>query len=262
MKKLFRYFLLILIISCFTISCHCKIDSKPELIDFNSSECQEGSNSTNLYRLVNRIQDIKIENEFKTYEIFVVANCSRASNGGIEMKNDTLNLKYEGIPIITESRETEEHIIVESVVVESDCDCGFVLTYKIKGLPTKDYVVVANGETISQTPHKYRIVRDKPKFDVVNNDTINLIDIYGLKQGLHIFNLQDGRLYRKINFIDNEMTTGLASVGYNFEGFDMVETYMKDKNYTKRKYYNRGVLIKECDTDGTFDEGTNCEYFE
>lgn len=262
MKKLFRNFILVLVISGFSISCQHKIDSKPELIDFNASECQEGSTSTNLYRLINRIQDIKIENEFHTYEIFVVANCSRASNGGIEIKNDTLNLKYEGTPIITESRETEEHLIVESVVIESDCDCGFVLTYKIKGLPAKDYVIAANGKIISQTPHKYRIVRDEPKFDVVKNDTINLTDIYGLKQGLHIYNLPDGTLFRKVNFIDNEMITGLVRVNYKFDGFDKVETYMKDKNYTKRRYYNRGVLIKECDTDGTFDEGTNCKYYE
>ncbi len=233
------------------------------MIDFNSSECLNENIGERNY--LNRIVEHSISEDIHNYEIFVVTNCSRASEGEVELKNDTLNLIYHGYRktdtiIENKTDSTETLVITEWVEEYADCDCAFNLKYKIKGLKNMKYVVLANNKPIQKTEHKYP-VKQKPAFDIIDNDTINYIDIYGHKQGLHIWRLNDNRIYAKINFKDNVKFSGLSSTKYNFDEFEKIEIYMDQGEYTKMKYYKNGEVFKICDTEGVFfEEGTNCIY--
>ncbi len=85
--------------------------------------------------------------------------------------NDLKETKNDSIEIVTE----------EWIEEVADCDCAFNLTYKIKGLINKDYIITLNNKIIPKTKHRFKIRKDKPSFKIVNNDTIlglyyNLID--------------------------------------------------------------------------------------
>lgn len=264
MRLLLKTYYLVLT-SVLLVHLSCTSQSKIELLDYSSSECKEGIFFKNLPKLKNRILKINKTDSFHTYEIFVVANCSGTEEGKIELKNDTLNLIFDGKWELDKTSKTKENDSTETIsevwIKElADCDCAYNLSYKIKGLKNKDYIITINGKKIIKTEHKYRIIRTQPKFEIIKNDTINFVDIYGLKQGLHITYKNDGRLLSRINYIDDEKIVGLDKVRYNWRGFDKVETYIENKKYTVRKYYRNEKLIKICDTDGTFDEGTNCSY--
>lgn len=252
--------LLPLLFICLTGTSQTKI----ELLNYNSSECVEGVYYPNLNKFQNRILEIEKTDDFHLYNIFVVANCSKTQKGEIELKKDTLNLVFRGTReyrVYKETKNDSIEIVTEEWIEEvADCDCAFNLTYKIKGLINKDYIITLNNKIIPKTKHRFKIRKDKPSFKIVNNDTINYIDIYGLKQGLHIHNRTDGKQYSRIEYVDDEKVSGLTNTHYNFNGFDKVETFMKNKKYTFRKYYKNSKLIKTCDTDGSFDEGTNCKY--
>ncbi|WP_299126248.1 hypothetical protein [uncultured Winogradskyella sp.] len=252
------------LISSFFVNFSCNSESQPELLEYNSSECQEEIYFENLYKLQNRILEINKDNDYHLYKIFAVANCIGTQEGEIELKNDTLNLNFHGKRerrIYKEKQSDSTEIITEEwTEPRADCDCVFNLSYKISGLENKDYVIILNGKKITQSKHKFKVIRKRPAFSVIDNDTINFVDIFGLKQGLHIHNRKDGKQYSRIEYVNDEKVNGLTNTHYNFEGFDKVETFMKNRKYTIKKYYKNGKLIKTCDTDGSFDEGTNCKY--
>lgn len=263
MKKLNKIFYISLI-NLFLVNFNCTSQLKIELINYNSSECKKEIYYPNLHKLQNRIIEINKEDDFHTYNIFAVANCSRTEKGEIELKNDTLNLTFHGLreyKINKEKVNDSLDLVTEEWIEEvADCDCAFNLSYKIKGLKNKDYTITLNGKKITESEHKFRVVRKNPTFSILNNDTINFVDIYGLKQGLHIYNRKDGKQYSRIIYSDDEKVSGLTNTHYNLDGFDKVETFMENKKHTFRKYYKNGKLIKTCETDGSFEEGTNCKY--
>ena len=252
------------LINLFLVSLTCLSQTNVELLDYNTSECKEGIYYPNLYKLQNRILEIDKTDNFHIYNIFVVANCSITEKGEIELKNDTLNLTFHGTRkhrVIRETKNDSTEIVTEEWIEElADCDCAFNLSYKIKGLINKDYIITINGKKITKTDHRFKIRKKEPSFEIVKNDTINYVDIYGLKQGLHIYNRKDGKQYSRIEYVDDEKISGITNTYYNFEGFDKVETFMENRRYTIRKYYKNGQLIKTCNTDGSLDEGTNCKY--
>ncbi len=234
-----------------------------ELLSYEPSECKDVF-FKNLHKIQNRILEVN-KNEYSLdYKICVVTSCNGAEGGSVELKGDTLNLMFHGsryYRVHTKKvNDSIDEIFEEWVEPMSECKCMYHLLFKIKGLPIKSYVVKANGKRITKSKHKFKLRRTLPAFDVVGNDTINYIDIYGLKQGVHVSYLNDGRLRSKMNYLNDEKISGLDNVNYNFNGYGKVETFMLNKKYTIRKFYNKGKWVKTCDTDGTYDEGTNCKY--
>lgn len=254
------------LINLFSVSLTCVSQTKVKLLNYNSSECKEGIYYPNLHKLQNLILEINKTDDFHIIDIFVVTNCSSTEKGEIELKKDTLNLVFHGTRkhrVIREEKKDSIVIVTEEWIEElADCDCAFNLSYKIKGLINKDYIITVNGKKIIKTDHKFKIRRKKASFEIANNDTINYIDIYGLKQGLHIRNRKDGKLFSKINYLDNEKVSGLAKTYYDLNGFDKIDVFMENREFSISKYYKNGKLIKVCDNDGIFAEGTNCKYFD
>lgn len=255
----------IVFINSLIFSFSCFSQTAPELLSYNSSECKNVY-FKNLYKLQNRIISINKTDDSHTYNLFVIANCSSTEIGEIELKNDTLNLVFHGLreyKTYKEKKNDSTEIIVEEWIEElADCDCAFDISYEIKGLGSKKYTTTINEKKITKSEHKFKIVRKKSVFEINNKDTINYVDIYGLKQGIHIRNRKDGKLFSKINYLDNEKISGLAKTYYNLDGFDKIEVFMKKKEFTVSKYYKNSELIKICDTDGIFADGTNCKFLK
>lgn len=256
----FQFVLLGIAILCF--NCSDKVEH-PQLIAYTSSECQDDLYFKNLRRVNNRIMELHSTEAFQEYNIYVVTNCDRTTKGAIEFKNDTLHLIHHGERTYhTETIQRSDSITeVTEVMIEelTDCDCAYELNYKISGLKSDRYPVTLNGKTLTKSDHKYKVVYENPKFKIVENDTINFIDIYGLKQGLHKSYRRDGKLLWAINYTDGEPISGITKIRYNTDGYDRIEMHMEHKKHTKRNYYKQEKLVKSCDTEGFFDDDTNCE---
>lgn len=252
------------------VVCLASITSKaqveiPKLIKYSSSECEE-FHFGNRRNIQNRILSHTIIGDSQVYNVFVATNCDRTAKGEIKFVNDTLKLRYHNFIKVSEdiikvndsvSEMTEIHI--EEVV---ECDCAYELRYEISGLKAQPKVVTLNDEIIIKTKHKYKVRHKAPRFDIVNNDTINCIDVYGLKQKYHLTYRPDGRLLTKMFFKDNQQMSGLSLVKYDNNGFERIELYKENGNYYKRKYYKNKKLVKVCDSQGAFDDNTNCILFK
>ncbi len=247
------------------VSAYCFSQINPELVSYNTSQCKEVY-FKNLNKYQDRILKTIKADDFQTYNLFVIANCSSTEVGAIELKSDTLNFVFHGIreyKTYKEKKNDSTEVVIEEWTEElADCDCAFNISYKIKGLNDKEYKTTLNGKEITESEHKFKIVRENPSFKIIDKDTINYIDIYGLKQGLHIQNRKDGKLFSRINYLDDEKISGLAKTYYNLDGFDKIEIYMDNKEFTISKYYKNSEMIKICDTDGIFADGTNCKYLK
>lgn len=259
------YQFVFLCIAIVCVKCSVKAEN-PQLVSYTSSECKDDVYFKNLRRINNRIIEHHSNDAFQEYKIFVVTNCERTAEGAIEFKNDTLYLIHHGErDYYTETVQLNDSI-TETVEVEIeelvDCDCVYELTYKISGLKSDTYPVTLNGKTITKSDHKYKVRYKIPKYKIIENDTFNLIDIYGLKQGLHKAYRKDGKLLWKMNYSDGEPISGIKLIRYNADGYDRVEIHMENKIHTKRKYYKQDKLVKVCDTEGVFDDDTNCEYLD
>lgn len=256
-----RAYVLIIVMLCIaSIDCAAQV-KMPQLISYSSSECEE-IYYQNRRKVQNRILNHTITDSSQVYKVFVATNCERTAEGEIEFINDTLKLRHHGVWEFSEEIEkiNDSITIVTEIRIEElvECDCAYELVYEISGLKTQPQIVTLNGETITNTKHKYKVRRKAPKFDVVDNDTINLIDIYGLKQKTHVVLRPDGKLLSKIYYVDEKPMSGLAKVRYNTNGFDRIEMHLENGNYTKRIYYKNGKLFKTCDTEGAFEDDTNC----
>lgn len=256
--------LISLLICC--ASCFSKKTTAPELLNYTSSECKDVY-FKNLYKFQNRIISSTTNENLRTYNLFVVANCNKTAIGKIELNKDTLNFIFQGKQEYRtykhQKNDSTEVIVEEWIEPLADCDCAFNISYQIKGLDTtKNYWTTLNGKRITNSQHKFKIIHKTPSYKLINKDTINYIDIYGLKQGLHITFREDGKLYSKINYTDNQKISGLVKTYYNLDGFDKIEIFMKNKAFTVSKYYKNSELIKICDTDGFFADGTNCKFIK
>lgn len=238
-----------------------------KLMEYTSSECEEVY-FENINRINTRIINTESSNGISSINVFTKTNCNDTEIGEIEIKGDTSNLIYHikgyYLEPVTKTiinndsiQVTEKFTYIEET---SECDCAYKLNYKIKNLDLDNYIITLNGRRIEKSEHQFKVLKDKPTFEIVKGDTINLIDIYGLKQKLHIKYRKDGKLHSKVYYENGEKVSGLAMVFYDFKDFDRVETFIENKKFTKRKYYSKGKLIKTCDTEGDFEEGTNCTF--
>ncbi|MFK7749838.1 MAG: hypothetical protein AB8B65_15695 [Kordia sp.] len=255
--------LYICLLHLFLVSLSCHSQTNVELVSYTASECQDVY-AKNIFKLQDRIVVAYKTGNLKTYKLFVVANCSSTAIGKVTLKNDTLNLAFHGIrerTLFEKKKNDSVTTITEAYIEEvADCECAFNLTYTIKTFENQEYVVTANGKKIVVSEHKYKVKSEKPSFQIVNTDTINYVDIYGLKQGVHVTNRNDGQQFARVHYVDDEKISGLASTYYDFDGYGKVETFMEDGKFSIRKYYKNRKLVKTCKTDGSFDEGTDCKY--
>ncbi|MFD2561722.1 hypothetical protein [Aquimarina rubra] len=130
-------------------------DLQPKLIKYQSSECL----NENVYKIKrkwsNKLISKKVVGDIQIYAISILTNCNLTSKGDIELRKDTLNLKYDGLYELDKTYSEKENdstvlIVEEYTQVLADCDCIFNLKYSIKGLENKQYVIEANGKLLNK----------------------------------------------------------------------------------------------------------------
>jgi antitoxin component YwqK of YwqJK toxin-antitoxin module len=176
------------------------------------------------------------------YEIGVKGDCEGYDSFDVALHNDSLNLifKKSPTPLVNEKGDT---IYFQKT---SKCNCYFQYRYYIYGLYHTDYTVLANGGAIDYSQHKYSIEQQAASFDVIGNDTINFVNIYGFKEGIH----------REFNE-DKKVTIEEFYKNYNreyrcvftyYETGELKEKWIvnKDGINTNILYYKNGNIQKEC----------------
>lgn len=141
-----------------------------QIIESSATECLEESGATD--RLLTRIIESQFSNGILEVRIGTTEACCQTLTPIADYRSgygpipDTLNLGYSTNGILCE------------------CDCYYELSYKIKGLPNADYNVLFNGGPITYSFEKYRTF--PVKFKILEADTINVVDKFGLRRGVWI----------------------------------------------------------------------------
>lgn len=124
---------------------------------------------------------------FRTYEKGILtvkvttrANCCSIFEAELEVLKDTLNFIY---------KEGGSGCY---------CMCCFFLEYQIKTKKNKQHFFKLNGKPIMETDELYRIYPVRFEIDI-NGDTINRINKYGCRIGIHKI-YKEGVLLKKIEY--------------------------------------------------------------
>ena len=211
MKILIRYFIIILSIG----NLFGQETEKIELINYNQSVCDETSDP---YRLKPRIISLKQNKDTLDIDIGFATTCCLEYIPQINYIKDTLYISYK----------------IKDESLACSCICCYSFNHKIKGIISSKLTVKLYDQIIELSDEKYRTY--EPTFTLIKNDTLNLTDKYGRKQGVwktygeNYAKYKDGNIISSVNLFKNmkikdefEFTTNLF-----------------------REYYKNGTLKKEC----------------
>lgn len=166
--------------------------NKVDVIEFTVSECTEPLSNSSMFRT--RIIDKNHDNGIFIVRIATIETCCLefkptvkyfSSKGSV---SDTLYLGYK-------SRKDP-----------CECECYYEFVYKLK-TASQRFEIQFRGSPIEETIEPFKTY--PIKYNVLGTDTINLIDKYGLRQGLWIFDslehyyFQDNEPIREILFFKN-----------------------------------------------------------
>ncbi|UKN00218.1 hypothetical protein K6119_10785 [Paracrocinitomix mangrovi] len=184
-----------------------------------NSEC---NSELDPFLLIDRI----ISKTFKGDSLFLTLglkeNCCIDFNPDINFKNNVLEIELD--------TTTGEKIFCA-------CNCCFELTLVLTGITDTSFQVKIEDNIIPFSEHPYETY--PIQFQIYNGDTINMYNIYGLKQGIWV------------KFDDS---TGQVKNKFYYEGID---TGQRPK--WREKYNNQGSLESRTlrDTTWKFDENEN-----
>lgn len=224
MTKFFS-FLLVLII--------CSSIQAQQIEHFSYSQCGGIKDSLSVSsapegaeRIYDRIISQKYANNILKLRFGKLSNCAGISNSNSFFSGDTLRITFdEFVPIKIDTLEDG------SVVTTSEwlaCDCYFESDYVISDLPKEPLTILVNGTEIKHHP-KYKTY--PVTFELLDGDTINYTDKYGLQQGKWIVDLPNNGYIRGFqkdgqyiirdykSFYDNNQLKGeyvLDSLGRGF----------------------------------------------
>ncbi len=224
-------------------------DCEIRLVKFETSECHT---DINIYKINNRIVSIEKYGDTTVIEISIKANCCISQKPAIKQYSDTLDLIFDySVPeYIIENGDTV--LIVEE---ECECECCYSFKYFLLGLEDRSYIYRADNSIINKSKHKYKIVQ-VPKFSIIEGDTLNYIDVYRMKQGLHKFYDKQNREIRSLLYVDDYPVSGLVLRIYSESGKIEREAYWIKRNKFKILLFDlNGIVIKECISDSKF---SNC----
>jgi hypothetical protein len=217
-----------------------------ELIEFTQSTCDMNSDP---YRIKPRIITMQKYVDTLAIEISFATTCCLEYLPNIKYLSDTLYLTY-GIKDEGEA---------------CSCICCYSFNYKINGIKSSKLTVKLYKEVIELSDEKYRTYR--PTFTIIEGDTLNRKDKYGLKQGIwtdsttSFSKLKEGK--DKVDKhghpnrdwkIENEYSEGF--IRYKDEkiekrGHIYINLVIKDeydpKKKVRREFYENGMIKKECD---------------
>lgn len=211
MKKLIPYFIIILSIG----NGFGQETEKIELLNYNQSVCDQSSDP---YRLKPRIISFQQNKDTLNIDIGFATTCCLEYIPEIKYAKDTLHITYN----------------IKDGSYACSCICCYNFHHEIKGINSSKLTVKLYDEIIELSDEKYKTY--EPTFTLIKNDTINLTDKYGQKQG--IWNTY-GKNYGK--YKDNNI---IARVNL-FKNMKIKEEYEYGTKLF-REFYKNGKVKKEC----------------
>jgi hypothetical protein len=223
------------------------------LIEFNLSSCDEESDP---YRLRTRIVRKELTRNYLTLEIATTDTCCISVRPIVNFSDNTIYL---------DERNMGE---------ECECICCYQFVYKLKGKFNNQTKIKFRGKDIEESREKYKTY--PIKFDVLNGDTVNLVDKYGLRQGQWFSESKKPEAWTFYDFVDdiNVRATKLYPDGsikrYSTkekvkivrEGTESME-YFDWNHYVE--YFEGGKIKSECISKNnreSYREGTCKEWNE
>ena len=198
-----------------------------EVIKLDKTECDK---DCDIYKINNRI----ISQTTSSLLIGVIVNCC-SDEFKAELNENKLNL----------IAEVEEFCT---------CDCYFELNYHFKENFKIPDSITFNQKPIIYSEHKFKLI--DIKFETYKNDTINLFDKYGFKQGRHIrFHKKKNLILRDFIYLNDKIISGRFINEYYPNNQIKTEAIFKNEfEYIKKHYQEDGTLIKECVVSSPFDD--------
>lgn len=198
-----------------------------KLFEFRSSTCeQEVSSKMPRTRIIKQ----ELNAGILTVEIAATATCCVNFSPIIKINSGVLDLSFE---------ETGE---------ACECFCCYEFVYRIENLKNQEIKITFRGKEIEQSNEKY--LTYPISYQVINGDTTNLTDKYGLRQGLWKFSgndqvvkyLDNIPVWRAMFYPSGKIKKEVISERIKLESWpDSI--YMDNKLI---KYFESGIKKKEC----------------
>jgi hypothetical protein len=211
--------------------------SNVKLFSFKNSTCEENPESL---QLRTRIIKKELSNGILTVQIGATATCCVDFVPKTTFKNGILNLDFEetGTPC--------------------ECSCCYEFTYEVKGIKNDKIKITFRNKEIEQSDEKYKTF--PTKFKILNGDTINYVDKYGLRQGIWntpkdslmskiYFVHSDNRLIKRVTLYPNkQIESELINEKISFKADNKLYFDYSDFNRLI-EYYESGQKKRECYND-------------
>lgn len=123
----------------------------PSLVNFYGTECD--SVLISVEGIEPHITHYKHFNDIIYLDLVVADNCGQVKTGYMDVKGDTLNLRYNGDRIFKTFITRSDSVQIEIEVVKNEiamCDCLFQLHYEICAIPDQAYIFMLNGHLLSR----------------------------------------------------------------------------------------------------------------
>lgn len=202
------------------------------ITSFTVSECDD---DCDYERVVNRISYQSFENQILHIDFGFVTNCAGINHPKASYQQDTLFIDYEDYLVEIDTIRKVDSIYNDSLTIEITeihhiqsiilCDCYYESSFEISGLPKNPKTIILNKKPITYSPEKYEVY--PVEFQIVNGDTINLTDKFGLRQGLWIMKDSKGQLLLNCTFQDDNVLEGIS---YQYYGNGRIKKSLEWQN--------------------------------
>ena len=210
---------------------------KVKLFQFRSSTCDQESDPS---RLRTRIIKKELNKNLLTVEIASTATCCVDFKPVTTLKNGVLHLDIE---------ETGE---------ACECSCCYEFSFQIEGVKDEKIKIKFRDKEIELSTEKF--LTYQVKYKILNGDTINRVDKYGLRQGkwntandslmttVH-FEYVDDRAVKRVKYYPSKrVESEVISEKVKFTS-DNKEFYTYSDFNRFVEYYESGTKKKECYND-------------
>lgn len=194
-----------------------------KLVSWNVGQCDENSDP---YRLINRISAIGFTGNELHMTIGFRDNCCPHFNPAIRYSGDTLFIQT----YVWDGKS-------EGSFAMCSCDCCFSMDFVISGLRDTSFITMFKDKRIVYSAEPYKTY--PPKYELLNNDTINRVNRYGVEYGFWIERYESGELMREVLFSGNSSSINSTEI--------RTKVYFKNGNLS---YYSRNDSIESWHENG------------
>lgn len=169
----------------------CSTTEAQGIRSYTFSECDQ---SCDFEKVINRISYQSFNEKTLKISFGHISNCAGIHNPSATYYNDTLEIKYDDFITEIDTLKHYDSLLNDSTTLEITeiietqpyvlCDCYFESEFEISGVNKNPLKIILNGTPIQYYPDKYKV--QSIEFELVDGDTVNLIDKFGYRQGLWI----------------------------------------------------------------------------